>query len=311
MSAEASSPPSATIAAVLSAFNPPEGFDVRVRHLASLFQHVVVVDDGSDSVAPDRFADEPRILVIALPENRGIAHALNVGIERALQEGADHVVTLDQDSDLDDHYLERALEAEQAALATLRRVGVVVPATVGGAPALQVQRDGRPAPFDPIQSGAMFPADVLRAVGPFREELFIDAVDSDYTLRLQRAGYELVLVDELELDHALGELVPIMVFGRQLRLAGRPRHVVHHSAFRTYYMVRNSIDLTRRYRGHARWHLLRWRKMGSMILAGAVLGPDSGAQFRAIRYGVRDGFAHRLGRIRPDVLQRIRGTRAA
>ena len=57
-------------------------------------------------------------------------------------------------------------------------------------------------------------------------------------------------------------------------------------------IVRNAIlDLA--------WHARRWQKLSSMVLGGAVLGPDRPQQFRAIRLGLRDGLRGRLGRL-PD-----------
>lgn len=299
----------ARVFALIPVYHPPRSFETRLRDLITQVDGAVVVDDGSASIGALDLSGMPGLVVVESPSNRGIAHALNVAAREALRRGADYLVTLDQDSELPEGYLELAIPALDRPVGPGVRPGAAVPGGVGGAPILRTRRHGRETAFDPIQSGTVLPAAVFRRIGEFREELFIDAVDSDYTLRLRAAGFEVVTVDGVDLGHALGEAVPIMVAGRHLTLGGRPRHVLHHSAFRTYYMVRNSIDLTRRYRsGNLAWHLRRWQKLSSMVLGGAILGPDRPQQFRAIRLGVRDGLRGRLGRLPEAGLRWIAGS---
>lgn len=295
--------------AVVPVFHPPSSFADRLPHLLGQVDGIVVVDDGSHSVGRLDLVGIPGVVVIESPVNSGIAHALNVACGEAIRRGARFLLTLDQDSDLPGGFVERALSALSQPAAPGVRAGAAVPASVGGAPILRTRRHGRETAFDPIQSGTVIPSDVFREVGAFREELFIDAVDSDYTLRLRGHGLEVVTIADIDLGHALGEAVPIVVAGRPLKLGGRQRHVLHHSPFRTYYMIRNSIDLTRRYRrGNAAWHVRRWQKLSTMVLGSAVLGPDSTEQFRAIRLGVRDGLRGRLGKLPEAALRWIAGS---
>ncbi len=73
-------------------------------------------------------------------------------------------------------------------------------------------------------------------VGPMREDLFIDHVDLEWGLRARRAGWELLVVPELEIGHRLGERVlhPRVLGGRRV-------HV--HAPLRNYYLVRNTLLL--------------------------------------------------------------------
>ena len=76
--------------------------------LASLRQadlrggEILVIDNGSrdDSVAVLRAAD-PSLRLIALPENLGYAGGNNVGLRLALEEGADRVLVLNNDTTVD------------------------------------------------------------------------------------------------------------------------------------------------------------------------------------------------------------------
>ncbi|KAA9152266.1 glycosyltransferase [Microbacterium lushaniae] len=290
------------VVATIPVFRAPGDLPARVDALRQQVAAVVLVDDGSGSLPSPAF-ELPGVEQVALEENSGIAHALNVAVERARDLGATHVLTLDQDSTVPAGYVARMLAALRARAASGRPVAGAVPSSAGGAAVL---RDMDDVPFDPIQSGQIIPVPVLDAVGPFAEELFIDAVDSDFWLRADALGYSFAVVDEAEIAHGLGELQPIRIFGRQLVLAGKPRHVLYHSPFRTYYMVRNSTVLNRRYAHHRpKWMRRRSRKMFEMVAGCIILAGDRRSQLRAVRAGRRDARRGVLGKIDPATLEWI------
>ncbi|WP_193598480.1 glycosyltransferase [Microbacterium sp. YJN-G] len=286
------------IVAVVPVFGAPDTLPQTIARLATQVDAVVLVDDGSHTVESMRFGDS--VFVISLPVNAGIATALNVAIDRARELGATHVITLDQDSELGGDHVARLLELLERGASDGARVAGAVPGVVGGAPVL-LGTDGEP--FDPIQSGQLLPITLFDEIGGFNTELFIDAVDSEFTIRARQAGYRFLVDPELEMAHALGEAVPLHVMGRPLILLGKPRHVLYHSPWRTYYMVRNSVWLARRYgHGDPEWMRRRNRKMTEMLVGGILLAPDRMTQLRAARAGWKDGTKGTLGRI-PEQLR--------
>jgi rhamnosyltransferase len=292
------------VVAVIPVYRAPDDLPDRVRRLATQVSHVVLVDDGSGSL-PLAGVDVEQI---PLANNDGIAHALNIGIERARQLGATRVLTLDQDSAVPEGYVDELSRVIRSAEGRGVKVAAAVPAAAGGAKVLRTGDRMTAAPFDPIQSGQLLPVSTLDDVGPFAEDLFIDAVDSDFWLRADLRGYSFVVAESAEIEHGLGELRPVRVFGRHLVLGGRPRHVLYHSPFRTYYMVRNSALLHRRYgKSRRSWIRLRRRKMTEMVLGCIALSDDRGAQLRAVRAGFRDARRGALGKISRETLAWING----
>lgn len=295
------------VVAVIPVFRPPADLADRVRDLAAQVFRIVLVDDGSGSLP---FADLAGLAVeqVVLERNDGIAHALNVGIDRARGYGATHVLALDQDSTVPDGYVDELLAVIRDAVAKGTKVAGAVPAAAGGARVLRASDGEGAAPFDPIQSGQVLPMATLDDVGAFEEDLFIDAVDSDYWLRADLRGYTFVVAERAEIEHGLGELRPVRVFGRHLVVGGRPRHVLYHAPFRTYYMVRNSALLHRRYgKSRPKWLRLRRRKMAEMVLGCIALSDDRAAQIRAVRAGLRDARRGTLGKISGTTLTWITG----
>ncbi|WP_314853766.1 glycosyltransferase [uncultured Microbacterium sp.] len=293
------------IVAVIPVFRAPSSLVDRVNALTTQVDAIVLVDDGTHSLS--RLGLESSFVhVIELDENRGIGYALNSGVERARSLGATHVLTLDQDSAPPAGYVENALDVLADAETAGVRVAAVVPDLVGDQRVLR--RDG--FAFDPIQAGQLIPIDVFADIGLFRDELFIDAVDSEFSIRGEDHGFRFVVAEGQRIEHALGELVPLTAFGRHITIAGKPRHVLYHAPFRTYYMVRNSTILVREFGSRRRgWMLFRTRKMAEMVVGCVMLSPDRGAQWRATIAGLTDGWRGVTGRITEDRLVRIQSGR--
>jgi glycosyltransferase involved in cell wall biosynthesis len=81
---------------VIAAFNEARVIARVIADVRNRGYPVVVVDDGSAD-ATDKIAEEAGATVIRLPVNLGQGAALQTGIEFALAEGADFVVTFDAD----------------------------------------------------------------------------------------------------------------------------------------------------------------------------------------------------------------------
>lgn len=289
--------------AVISVFNAPPELRARALHLLKQVERVILVDDGSASLGLQD-VPEDNVIQIRLQKNLGIATALNVGVERAQSLGATHVLTLDQDSDLEPDHVRRLLDALRREEHLGAPVAAAVPAHVGGVHILMAP-DGQP--FDPIQSGQLIPVETFRSIGGFEESLFIDAVDSEFTARARRAGFRFVSEEGVAMRHALGESVPLKILGRHVTWAGKPRHVLYHQSWRTYYMVRNSLFLKRKYLDDDKlWVRRRNRRMFEMVFACVLFGPFRRSQILAIRRARQDAHAGAYGRIPESTMADLR-----
>jgi dolichol-phosphate mannosyltransferase len=82
-----------------------------LRPMPAIVDHVIVVDDGSadDLAAIVAAAGDPRIELVRHPRNRGLAAAMVTGYDRALALGADAIVKMDGDDQMDHGELPRLL----------------------------------------------------------------------------------------------------------------------------------------------------------------------------------------------------------
>jgi rhamnosyltransferase len=285
------------IVAVVAAFNPRSGLLDSVRRLAAQTDAVLVVDDGSTDPASRAVLTDVEGLgsrVLRQPENLGIAAALNRGMREAFGPlGADAVLTSDQDSLIGADYVAEAVLAWDAARAAGHRVGLVGPADYNGNPFPVLRREGPVLhAFDPLQSGALIPAYAYREAGGLAEDLFIDGVDSEYTLRLRSRGFAVLIAERCHMSHALGDRRAASLFGRRL-----PLEYNYHAPFRVYYMARNSLVLWRRYgRRDPKWLLRRQIEEAKAHVLRLAFSPDRGRLALALAAGVRDAAKGRLGK---------------
>ncbi|WP_179950950.1 glycosyltransferase [Xylanimonas oleitrophica] len=278
------------------------------RLVAQQVDELVVVDDGSGPEHTD-VLDAVRAAgaqVVALPENVGIAAALNAGLRAADPAPEDLVVTFDQDSAVPQGFIAALVAQWDDAVRAGVPVGMVSPATFAGVPQTIGEPDERGLlrSREPIQSGSLVSGEVLATAGLLREELFIDLVDIEYFLRLQRAGRACLAVPGLDLPHELGRTYPFTLLGTKVRWRGRNLKLSLSTPFRYYFRARNRVIINREY-WRSSWRLLaRDTAMEVRHLVFVLMyARPRGAALRVVVRGLRDGLRSRTGAIPADVAQ--------
>lgn len=252
---------------------------------------VVAVDDGSSAAAADVLTQIEQISgvrLVRLGANAGIATALNVGVDAAADTGClDFVVTIDQDTLLPDRYVERAVAVLEESGEDL---ALVYPEYLGG-----VRQPGKGHGQDyrarePMQSGWVLRASTFRQLGPFLEDLVIDCVDTEYFMRLQRAGYQSRPIFDVNLPHELGTR----------RTVRGNRAYRFHAPERRYYIVRNRLRVALMYGSFApRWAMVSVVYAALNSARALWLGPRRAETLCAILRGLRDAIRGRAGRRPP------------
>lgn len=239
----------------------------------------------------------PNLSVVRPGRNEGLGAAYNAFLDRAAGLGASHLLLLDQDS-LPSAAMIPRLEAVARALAEAGECPAVVgPRPVGpdGVP-LKLPRlpgPGRagalPVSFV-ISSGSLVGVAAARAVGPFRADFFIDAIDIEWCLRARAAGSSIWVAGEVAMDHRLGRGVIRLPFGM---------HLVDQPPRRLYTYVRNQVAMLRMPHVPAGYKARVAATMPGRMLVHLARTGFARAVRRALGRGVRDGWAGRLGP--PDI----------
>jgi rhamnosyltransferase len=303
--------PSPGVAAVIAAYRPDPSLAGTVRALREQVEHVVVVDDGSPdgSAAVLAALADAGATVVRQPENAGIAAALNAGVAEARARwNPDFFLTLDQDSRPAGDYVRRGLDTYASATAAGLGVGFVTAASYSGHPIPVLHAEGRFVhAFDPMQSGFLIPRSTVDRLGPFEEDLFIDGVDSEFTMRARTAGLAVLVGEGCDIAHDLGRREPGRLFGRPVRVLGREISYNYHSPSRVYYICRNGTVLTLRYlRRSPGWVVRRLVEELKAHILRFTFSPGRTKLLRAAAAGFRDALRGSTGRIPAELEQRLR-----
>ena len=99
------------VAAVVPALNEASHIQGVLQRIPAFVDSVVVVDDHSadDTAAVAAALGDPRVQIIRHPETRGVGGATVSGMQRALELGADLVVKIDGDGQMDPTQIESLL----------------------------------------------------------------------------------------------------------------------------------------------------------------------------------------------------------
>lgn len=97
------------VAAVLPCYRVEREIQSVLQTIPSYIKHIIVVDDASSDSTADLVSasskEDPRILLIRHPSNQGVGGAMVTGYRKALALGAQIVVKIDGDGQMDMEYL--------------------------------------------------------------------------------------------------------------------------------------------------------------------------------------------------------------
>lgn len=248
----------------------------------------------NSGVSPERLAEcaaaaaPTPITTLGDGTNVGLGRAYNEAAAAARMADGDLLLLFDQDSLPRPgiaHRLAAALAAAERQFGPVAAIGplAVRPGAPNAAPA---DRPGlRKVPFL-ISSGSLIRLAALAAVGPFREDFFIDAIDIEWCFRARVHGYCCVMAHDEPMAHQLGS----GTFGLPLtglRLTQQP-------PARIVTFARNQAAMLRLAHVPAWWKL----RVALLIALRTVLALSIGrrpAEARAILRGLRAGWRGELG----------------
>jgi rhamnosyltransferase len=285
------------VGAVVVTYHPDADVLENLRILRVQIEPIIVIDNGSDVselLALRAAAATVGFELIENGENLGIAGALNQGVRRVRELGCTSVFFFDQDSTISPGFVD-TMRSCFADSGSSRSLAILVPRYVdrrfGSVLEPPTRGDGHLEAA--TTSGSLMPTEVFETAGFFAEELFIDGVDYEYSLRVRRLGFTIDECATAILLHSPG--TPTHHRG----LGGKPFQAANYSPVRRYYQERNKIWIAKRY----------WRSFPSFCakqfltsakdLVKIVLVEDGKAhKTRFFFLGLCDGLRNRTGKIK-------------
>jgi GT2 family glycosyltransferase len=242
---------------------------------------ILLVDNGSPDGSGARLhARYPAISFLQTGENLGYAGGNNRGMKQALDDGADYVLVLNNDTALEEscvRELVQAARSEQVGAVGAKILRYDAPEKIwfGGGRFDRLRAIGRheranQVDVDPAERQLLeatfltgccllIPAATLRTVGYFRDDFFAYLEDVEFGLRIMKSGYRLLLAPAARLRHKVPPLGSLPS-PSQIHLRDRNRRRIvrsHYSLFEAlrfaswFYPARLALMVTYGLRGDA------------------------------------------------------------
>jgi rhamnosyltransferase len=227
---------------------PPDGMKSRLSKIAKHIDSLIIIDNsasGSVSSLLVAAAAKTGAQLVLNSHNLGIAKALNQGVDFARENGAAWVVFFDQDSEPNNEF-RGAFEEIWSAYDEVEPLGIIGSNyflsghSIARYPTENANGKNYAAITSVITSGSVYAMAMLSRLGPFKEEYFIDCVDTEYCWRARTNGYAVCITTKPLVTHTIGAPTSRKVLGRRMT-------TWNHSAFRRYFIGRNNILLFQEY----------------------------------------------------------------
>ncbi|WP_442636923.1 glycosyltransferase family 2 protein [Rossellomorea marisflavi] len=235
-------------------FNPElDRLRENINSIENQVDKIILIDNCSTNVEDviAEYGGKENFTIIRNNINKGIATALNQICDQALKWEYEWVLLLDQDSicspTMVDSYKEY-IHDDTNALITPYIVDIN---KMDFEEYLELDLPTITAVDWAITSGSLIKISVWKKIGKFFEDLFIDAVDIDYSMRLKINNYKQVRVNTEYLLQEVGFAEPTWIFrphkDNAKKWSIKRYYRTNHSLLRQYYMTRNNIILARKY----------------------------------------------------------------
>lgn len=295
-------PTAQNICAVFVAYHPDTNFLERVKHINQQVDKVVIIDNHSSEACLHmmrKLSTEMGVHLILNKENLGVATALNQGVRYAIDHGYTWVLTMDQDTLAYPTMVQNLITAYNDC-PFREKVGLVGSSFREGNTGKNMpcgKENGNRSWLEVrgvITSGSLMAIPIFERVGPFREDFFIDLIDTEYCHRLRLAGCKLIVTPIISMQHFIGN------HRRVRNLSIKTIMPLNYPPFRSYYITRNTLLLAWKsdFWKESRWALGMLRFLIKYWLMTVLFEDNKLIKIKYIGLGIIHGLISKRGKLR-------------
>lgn len=217
------------LAAIVTLYNPTDQDISNINTYINDIDKLYIIDNTEGKSNIDRIPINKKIEYHFDNDNVGVATALNIGAKKAISDGFDYLLTMDQDTSFNSGTLK--ILKEDLENIDMSKIAILTP---WHATKLKLSKPLKKydLPDDVMTSANILNLKIWKELGGFKDWLFIDGIDIEYCLNVISHGYYILRNNSVCVEHNLGDLFYKKV-GRRLFLC------TNHSAIRRYYIMRN------------------------------------------------------------------------
>lgn len=270
------------INAVIVLYNPKDDFLARYQEMSSFFDKIFFIDNSTtqnnDFIC--KLKEMKNINYVSLGENRGISYALKAGMDEAIKDEPDYVLTMDQDSRFP---VERIDEIRRILTENIDKSFGIISVNFNSK---ETDLNIREVPWWITSGNFINVKNYKKLPVGFNVDLFIDGVDQDFCHSFIKEGYKIGLIPGISLEHQIGNPV-------YHRFLWKKFSTFNYPLFRYYYLFRNYYYL---YRQDKKFYRKDYIKIKYFQPFKILFYEDNKkAKFRAAKLGKRDAKKGILG----------------
>ncbi len=271
-----------TVGSCTVLYNPNESVLTNLNSYSNCVDVSVVVDNSdTKNEISQSLKNDPNFIYIDMDGNKGIAAALNKGIEYLNSKNIDFALTMDQDSLFPTKYYPNILKLVNKYKTDCSVIGLNFNQDNGGLDEIIE------VPYW-ITSGNFVNISDFMSVGGFMNELFIDYVDFELGYKFKKNGFKICYLKDFSLKHTIGNPIEIHLFGKTY-------YAMNHSPIRYYYRYRNAYYL---YHFVDRQFFKKeyYKEMIVNTLKMLIYEKNQKVKFSMIRKGIQDAKCKKMGK---------------
>lgn len=257
------------VVAIVVTYNIGKKYLKNFNSLINQVDKIIIIDNNSDentkSILKKIELDNiEKVNIIYNDDNLGLAKAQNIGIAYAKKLQSSWILLLDNDSclgkDMVKNMIKSYLDYKNKNIVAIisplivdknssKETKYICKEGIIGFKRKKIIEKVTDTVLCTIASGSLIKLDIINEIGEFKEEYFIDSIDTEFCMRIICNKYKILVIRDAVLYHELGEKKDYEIMGIKIT-------PTNHNALRRYYIYRNRIKMWKEY----------WRKIPKYII---------------------------------------------
>ena len=229
------------IAGMVTLYNPDKSIKKNILSYLDSLDKLYVIDNTEGKDNSKIIPQSDKIVYIFNNKNKGIATALNQAAKLALKDKYKWLLTMDQDSCFSKSNITKLIDFIDK-YDNKKEIGLVSPWHDLRISQVKPEND-IDYPIEVMTSGNIINLDAYKTIGGYKDELFIDAVDFEYCMRLNINNFKVIRLNNVILKHDLGAIQEKKLFNHKFIVS-------NHNYIRKYYIIRNTLAVCKEYQDY-------------------------------------------------------------
>jgi len=221
------------VAGVVVLYNPDDDYIDNINSYIDDIDILYVIDNSDNK----HELSNKKIKYIFNNDNLGVAKALNIAANMAIEGGYKWLLTMDQDTKFNKGVMDSMKEYINKN--DTKKDAIVLPWHNTKLDEVKSNEE-IDYPLQVMTSGNLVNLDIYQKIGGYNEDYFIDGIDIEYCLKIKKYNYRIVRLNNIEIMHDLGNI-------EYHKFLGKTYLCTNHNYIRNYYIGRNYRYIREKY----------------------------------------------------------------